>query len=789
MDEQIKQLVDAMNEQGASQEEIQRAISSMGSGTNPEESPEKKGIIQEIAEPFLKIPTTVAAGFGRAIAGASAAIMPGGMTGKEAANRAQQEAIKGLDYGFFGNVKPIGAEQLDRFNSGDISGAEYAKLAALEYSGTMAEVASYGVAPLKAVKGAGFFQTAFKQGGKFSAMFGAGKALQAAGEGKSGADAALEGAGAFLGSALGYGITGKAASFIGNWGARALQSEAVRMAGGQIRNLAEKVWTALPEAFQKVGADLVDNVVNSSTRRSLNALRSEYAQVHTDATRAFIDDAIPNVDRPDLQLGQFQRSLSAEMGSNFRRTNKLYDDFKAAEPITDSIGQWTNSSTVLQKGMGKNINPEISYLFRGIQESLKKPTSPRMVLSTWESLMSLVPKVTNEEKVIVRDAADALYRDMRNILQTKDKSLLNTWDEAYQSWKRSVDIYESNPLNQLKSTGDVDTIVDKMASKTLTRAEQDTILSAMKSDPESIRQLFVGSLLRKAKDLPPNEGAKLVRNFLDSWDFKSSTGDVSNVFLDPKQAKYLDDLSNYMDENFNDFVLGMREATGLAGEKAGDLAEKKAQLAIGDLVDKGDFEGIAQNWLKISGTDDFSKALETLSPEERRVVGLSLFRKVYDEKLPLIQLNKDGTLNVSAFADAFKGAMTEIDRMGGAKKSNKLLKQLYTDEQITDMLAAKKMVDTLKDVQELPVGSAKKLMHGVIALFYSTLGQKYIGATARHTGEAVTAPSAKEFYQGIDTLIDQGLLKNNFKMTVGDFLDALRIPSGAAGGTGVSEII
>lgn len=779
MEQQIKQLVEVMNQQGASQEEIQRAISSMSSSVT-EETKKSKGIIQSIAEPFLKIPTTFAAGGARVIAG-----MVGGA---DAAERARQIGLKGLDYGFFGNVKPIGAEQFQEYQGGDISSKTFVQRVGLEAAGTLAEVASYGIAPLKGIKGAGFFETAFKQGGKFSAMFGAAKGLQAAGEGKGGTDVVMEAGAGYLGSALGYGITGKAATLIGNWGAKAMQSSAVKAAGNQIKNLAEKVWMAMPESFQKAGTEAITNIVNASTRRSYNALRNEYAQTHKEAVAAFIDDAMPNVDRPDLSLAEFQRSLSSEMGNNFRNSNRLYDDFKAAQPITESIDQWTSTMMSLGK-VSKETNPEISYLFKGIEQSLKQPTSPRMILSLWETIMQAVPKATNEEKVVLRDTAASLYKDMRKILQEKDTTLLNTWDEAYQSWKKSVDLYESNPLNQLKSTGDVDTIIDKLASKTMTRPEQDLVLASMQGNPEAVRDLFMNSLLRKAKELPPGDGAKLIRGFLDSWDFQSQSGEIANTFLDPKQVKYLDDLASYMEENFSDFILGMRETTGFPAEKATTLVEQKAQLSIGEMVDKGDFEGIATNWAKISGKEDFAVALKTLSPEEKRVVGLSIFKDVYNENLPLIQLNKDGTVNMTAFADAFNKAYTEIERMGGAKKSNKLLKELYTPEQIADMQAAKKMIDTLKDVQEVPVGSIKNVIHLGLAMVYSTFGSKYVGAVARHGGEAMARPTQKEFYQAVDTLIDQGLLKKNWKMYMSDVFRSLELPAGAVGGQSVSEIL
>lgn len=729
-----------------------------------------KGMVQEVAKPFLKVASSAAN-----IVGAPIAAIAGKT---EEYNKQIQE---GMDYGFFGKVSPIGTQFTEE---GLTTGQKIGRTAA-DLGGTMAEIASYGLAPLKGIKGMGFFETAIKAGWKPSLAFGTGKALQAGGEGKGATDIALAGAGGYLGSSLGFAIAGKGAQMIGNWGAKALQSQAVKATGETIKNIAEKIWTAMPESFRQKGFQMADALLNASTRRTIRALESEYAQAHKNAVGAWIDLTVSNVDNPDLVLGEYQRALSSEIGGMFRKSATLYDDFKAANPISESAADWNLTNQAIGKIPPKS---NLSYFFMGLKKSLERPTSPRMVLSTYEQLMSEVQKAsTNEEKVAIRNIAQSLYSDMRNILQTKDKSLLNKWDEAYQAWKSATDIYESNPLNKLKSSGQVDTIVDEMVNKTMTRNEQQVIYEAMKNNPEPVRNLFISSLLRKAKGMSPEEGSKLIRNFLDSWDFKLPNGKTDNGFLNPNQAKYLDDLASYMEENFNEFTNGMRKTVGIQDETTIQLAEQKAKLEISKLIDKGDLEGIAENWAKISGTENFTGALKLLSPDERKVVGLSLWRKMFEQDVPLITTNPDGTANFKPFVDAFKTAYAEIQRVGGSKKSG-ILEQMYTKSQIDDFGKANELLNTYKNIQEVPEGDIESLVHGALSLFYFRMGGKYAGAAARHGGEAL-APSKKTFYEAIDKLVEDGILKKNWAMSTSDILRLLELPAGEFGGQITNEII
>ncbi len=775
--EEAKRVAEAMEKQGATQAEVQEAIDHFKKVGSPfaqsAQDPKKdvglfQGTVQAIAKPFLKTASSVATIVGAPLAG---------MLGADA-ERIAQVAEEGIDYGFFGKATSFGTQFLDE----ELSGGQKVKRAGMELAGNLAEIASYGLAPLKAIKGAGFFETAFKAGAPFSAAFGVGKGLQAGGEGKGAGEAVLEGVGGYLGSSLGYGIFGKGAQLMGTWGARALQSPAIQASGKAIQSLAEKVWTAMPESFKAKGFEMADALINSSTRRAVNALKAEYGQTHKQAVGAWIDATSPNVNNPDLALSSFQRSLSSEIGGMFRKSSSLYDDFKAANPISESVADWGGTNKAIDD-IPKNSN--LKYFFTGLKQSLSKPTSPRQILSTYEQLMSDLQKVeTNEEKTAIREVANSLYSDMRKILEKKDPTLLNKWDEAYQSWKKATDIYESNPMKQLKTTGDVDTIVDKMATKSLTRGEQQTIYNAMKSNPAPVRELVVSSLLRKAQGMEPKEGAKLIRDFLDSWDFKIG-GDEVNGFLDPKQALYLDDLASYMEEGFDEFLSGMRKTVGIKDDVTKKLSEEKAQINLAELVDKGDFESISRNWDKITKNQEFTEAIKLLKPDERKLIGGSLWRKMFEENTPLITINENGSVNFEHFANSFKEAFAQMKKVGGGKKAD-LLEDLYSKSQINDLFKAEKMLKGYENIKELPKGDVKSFVHGVLGVVYSTFGAKYIGAIMRHGVEAVSQPTRREFYRAVDKLIEEGLLNKNLRIKVGDILRLLELPAGALGGQGGS---
>lgn len=776
--DQIKQNISALETQGASQEDIQSWLDSQKGNVASSDSGQQKpgfvqGLVQDIARPFLKPIASIDSA-------AASAIDPAA---------GQNARDNGVPFGYFGNVKPFGAQGLipqpGQGTNWDSGARQFADVA-----GNTAEAASYFMAPMKL--GRGFWATV-KEGAPMAATYAAGKGGEALGDGKSPLEAAGTAAANYVGATAGYSLLKGAGNLIANWGSRALQSDAVRVAGQWANDFAEKTWNALPEAFQKGAADTLDSITNKSTRRTVSALQDEFDKNWTTASQSMIDGINPEVNQPDLTFGKFQRSLSETMGNMFRTSNALYDDVKADQTTIGS-----DTFNLAKQALGKiETPPDINALKPGTPEyrdaiqaltkpqgilkdfkdsmepALVKDMTLKNVMNMWDNAMSYIPQANNEERGVIRDFAAGLYSDARTTLEKTNPDLLNGWDGAYQAWKKASDLYSSGFLGTLKSSGDVDTVVDTMLKGGMTRPEQTAFLDSIKGNEGSVQNLFINSLLRKAKAAPtPEEGAGMIQKFLDGWDVKAG----ENSFLTPAQAKQLDDISSFMGGKFDDFVLGMRKAQGLGDEVASEdtvakLSDQQGNLDIAKAVNDGRMSDIADKFYKLKDSPDLSKILSALSPEERQVVGLSIGQKVLDNKVPVASLNKDGTYKInSGFAKAVVDTYDDI-------ASNRTLNSVLTDEQLNGL---KQAADSVRNLTEVPVTGMKRILHGILAVVYGAKG--FFGAAIQHGVQGVSAPAveSKAYYEAVDNLIDQGLLEGNKRILVGDFLKKLLPLAGQA---------
>lgn len=737
--------------------DIEEAARSLNISTGTTPTPTKapgfvQSTAQAIASPFLKSAITVSSGAARVIGGI--------VGGKEGAQRAQDAAIEGVDAGYFGNIKPFGADALKQYNAGEISGGEFTKRAGAEAGGNFLEIASYGLAPLKGIKGVGFLKSIAKSS-PFAATFGLGEGLQAVGEGKGAGEAAVEGTIGGIGSAIGFGIMSKGSNIIGNWGAKALQSPAVRAAGNKLIEVAEKTWSTLPEAFTGPVSQGVDYLANKSARRAYNVLKQDFDTTFKQAIDSNIDAIIPEVNNPELSLGKFQRGMSAELGAGFNKSSALYENVKAN---SEQIGAFTNTVKRLQ-----NAPQGFEYL----KYDFAKPKTLKEILDMKDSLTSIIPTLDNNGKSFMRDVVSNMLSDTRNVLEKTNPDLLNEWDLGYQSWKKAVDLYTSNPLSEIKSVGEVDTFIDKMLNNTLTRPESNAVTSALQKSPESA-ELFLESVLRRAKSETPEQGSKTIQTFLDNWE----------SLLNPNQVKLLDDVSQFMDQNFDTFIDDMKSLS-TSKETTAKLAEQRANIKVSELVDKGNFDAIADNFFSIRNSDELMTALKPLSPNEKRVVGLSLTKNLFDESMPLFDVNPDGTFNISAYVDAFKKTMKELEKLGGKNKDG-LLKQLYSPEQIKGFDDVMKAIDAIENVKEVPKGDIRRWSHLLLSALYAKIG--YPGAAVMNLNKGV-GPSTDDFYKTIENLIDTGYINKNLRMTVGDLLRGLALPAGVTTGTVSSGVI
>lgn len=758
----LKQAYQDMDAKGIPEGQRKALIEKLANDYNASQKTEQKpgfvqGLAQDVARPFLSIPSTV-------IGAGKAALTRVGGGSKEDAARALAE---GTDFGYFGNVKPLNAPMAEEVLKGNSANQGILRTG-LNTAGTTAEIASYFMAPLKV--GAGFWNT-IKAAVPMAATFGAGKGLQAAGEGKGALESTAIGAGNAIGAAAGYGLFKGGAQLFSNWGARALQNEAVAAAGSRMKDLAEQTWQSLPEAFKGQVTSLAD-FTNATTRRTVAALRSEFDKNYNTAKDAVIDSLLPEVNTPDLTLGKYQRSLSETMGNMFRESNTLYDNVKADTTKIDSFtlagqalskaprvpvaGEKLSAEEIksFMEASGKMSEPFFAFL-NTMSLSTRQPLTMKQVMGLWQDSMGYLTGATNEERAIIRDFASGLYADARSVLEKKNPELLDQWDGAYQAWKKAVDVYESGPLNALKSVGDVDTFVDTMLTKPMSRPEQEAFVQSLGANKPAVQDLFINSILRKAKQLKPNDGAEFIRGFLDNYD---------QTLLDPAQAKMLDDVAAFMDGSFDEFVLGMRQAQGLTDEAAGDLLQGQTYDDLLKTVNDGRLDQISERFIKMVDSPELEKTLAAFTPEEKNVIGLSIARGIFDEKLPVAAQNLDGTYKVSP---EFASTLIEI---GTKIKENKALVKVMSPEQLSALEDAVKFAQKTEDLSDVPAAGFQRLLNGTIAMFYFARG--WVPGAIRNAIDAASASGENTYlyYSAVEDLLSQGVLKKNKRIMIGDLM-------------------
>jgi len=768
-----------MSDNNAPQADLQKVIDIFNSQKQPEQKPLTDipffpdTILRDSLKPVVRAGVTVAGGIATGVAGL--------FGGEEAAGQARQSAVEGLDVPYFGKTRPFGAGAYDEMQAGNIGGGEFATRAGLDAAGSAAEMYSYTMAPLKI--GRGFWNT-IKEALPMALTFGAAKTGQAAGEGKGAIDSTLEGAGNALGVTAGFGLLKGGANLFANYGARALQSPAIKQAGSWAKGFAEKVWNALPDSFQEKAITGLDNMVNSQTKRTYSLLETEFNKEWKKTANSAIDALTPNINNKDLSYAKFSRSLTETMGNMFRSSNALYDDVKADSTRIDlgadgfatkslekisvpditkfkpGTPEYKEAVSKIMKGGSSDLLSDFS---REMEPVVKQPLTLRQIMATWERAMSYIGDATNEEKVIIRDFANGLYSDARKVLEATKNPLVNDWDLAYNSWKKASTVYDSGVLNEMRNSGYVSSVVDKMAGK-MDDVEKGVFLNSIKDNEPAVRELIINELLGKVKGMPNKEGAELIQKVVNQWD--DGTG-VSKLFT-KEQAKYLDDISSFMDGNFSDFIEGMKRSQGLSGvstEKAAELLDSQSKIDVSKLVTEGRFDEIADKFFALGKKDDANlvKIVSEFTPEEKQVVGLSIAKDMFKEELPLVALNKDGTYNVGQeFADAMVNTWSKI-------KDNKALNQVMTEEQMQGLKNAAEYAQTLKNVTNVPDSGVKRILHGVTSLLYFAKGWLPGGISHAISAASSQVEKTKLYYDAIDKLLEEGLKKNN-AIKVGDFL-------------------
>lgn len=825
--EQLTKVLKELDARGASREEIetvynaykmqgQKAVTiGQINETAAKEVPGVfQGIVQSVAKPFLTAGTTIAAGVAAPI----------GRVAGYSQEQVNSALAKGADFGWFsdGNIKPIGSQIYQYENLSEqqkqIMGAsgvaETAARTAATGAGTMAEMASYAIAPLKAAQG---FWQGVKSGVPISAAFGVGTGLQKYGETGDAKEGAWQGTKDFVGSSIGFGLFNKAGQIFNHFGSRVLQSKAMRMSGQWLNDFTERVWQSYPEGFTKNAV----TTIGERSKFTYDSLKKEFdlkwKTVSDNATEA----VNPKIADPREVTFRFERNVAKALGDEYRGSNALYDNVKADQTM---ISGFATASASLDKMAvpelsGKMTAQELQkaqFAMAGRTEAginfaqemkiaLQQPLTLKQIMEINARALEMQGQMSREESQYAREFAAGLFNDTKKqLIKQGDADLVKQWDNAYLSWERASSAYDSGLLGILKSSGHINNIVDKTIGKTLTREEERIIMNALKADPNGVQDLFISSVLEKARSAgTKEESAKIIRDFMDTWNhgagkmmdgvpateraellasLRKGNGNQSTAqFLTPEQSLMLDDLATLYEGNFDEFYRGMRTVKGLNQEVAKDLYTAQGRVEVAKMIEQGRMDDIATAFTSLKDNPKFAKAVSVLPEEERHALGIAITKELYDSNTPFVAKLADGSYEVSKEAsESFIKTWESIAGTDGIA-GNRAIYELYSPEQIATIEQAYQVAKTTSSLggsQGISKADFMPLVHGILAAGY--FGYGFFAGGAHHAVNAMRgrSESSKVFYEAMNKLIEEGLVDSKI-VTFGDIMTRAAESGGA----------
>lgn len=749
--EQIEEGIIAMESQGAPPEDVQAWLDSLDTKTAEAPVSGERGFLQnmatEIIEPAIKVGSTMQKGI-MDVLGAK-------YTDPEAQVALESRSAKNLT----------------------------------EFTGAGLEVASYGIAPLRAGKG---FWGAVKSIQPVAATMGAAEGLQQVGEGKGIGEAAVEAGKTYMGVSTVGGLFGMGGELIKNWGAKLMQSKAVQESMKNLKELADDIYTTIPEAF-KDGFINIKDLTNKNTQRAADALRKRFDTEFAIAKNNIIDAAVPTVKNSEVATARFNHAISKARGDYFRDEagNELYHDVKAdLQSITgflkgapgkilskipslgseqDRVMQMARAGALTEGGRIRGGLPSEGVLQefkQTMQQSLDQKLTLRQVLNLWDESLGYLSRANNTEKATIRDFAASLFAHTKGILEKENKELLGKWETAWSRWGEASRLYESPLLSEFSFPGRIDNYIQKIAAGKITAPEYEVIQKAL-ADPKTRQEaqdLLITSLLRTTKIQSPKDASALINDFLNTFEPVGAPG----TFLEPEARTLLGNMALFFDNNFDSFIGGMNNTLkGLPVEAAESLGKMKGQIDAFELVKNKGLDQITAQLLKIKDLPEFSKLVSAMSDDEKKAIGLAITKDFFDKNTKIATQISGGKYKVEeSYADTIIKTWNMISE-------NKTLQDVLGENTVLAFEKAAQKADLLRDAAyETTATGMSILFHAIVASLYVRKGWipgalsnaiKTSGTQTDITGRASRAAAINE-------LVEMGVIKPGITFTLGDFV-------------------
>lgn len=795
--DKLKQNIIAMEEQGASQEEVQAYIDSVKGSVSEEEGGSMLG---DIGRAIIKTPARIVGSF------APAVDMAMGKSQEEIAQR----NVEGRDFGIFGkNIKPFGWQASDK-SQGTL---EQTGRMAADVAGGAAELASYAFAPLR---GATSFLGMLGQAAtsKGTALYVGGEVLKDVGEGKSATQTGTEGLMDYAGSTVSTAIFGKGGKLIHNWGARMLGSEATQVAYKGVQDVFDRIFN-VSDQFPSSMKD-IDDATRNAFLHNINTEKRSFDTAFGKLKNAFIERMQPTITSRGQVFMKVQQGARNLMRNLFDDKNAKYADFGAADvPLTnfsktkeiaesllnkaddalpaipegskkafDSLIKQGVSAIDAARSLGIEVAEQAPNPLAGIMTQIKNVAdngvpNPGVILRLNRQLLDAAKTADDETGEVLRETAFALFSDTATMLNKAGREdLVKLWDEAWQGHKKALDLVTSKMYRSFINSGEFDTFFSKFTAGKLDNEAQEKFFETLtKESPAEMRDLILDNIMNKIHKGSPEEGVKILDGFLGEKGSKMFS--FAKSVLNDEDMAFMYGMRDFLDYNFDDAVLAakvLKQPVGEAMQSMTEMMRLKGRLDVKEAIQKLDVDGFGEGITQLfqKNPELVGSIITQMTAQEKQMTRFSMLRRVFDSKAVVGITNPDGSglideTFIKMAADTIDDVTATSRRVG-----NKTVFGLFDEKQIIEMKNLLKLMNKYSDLQTVPASELDKIKSGIFAAFYGLRG--WIPGTIANTQKALKGVTEEEqlYYEAVASMNKKLAGKKGTTMlNVGDFLMAL----------------